>query len=147
MSETLFPMPEPDATQPAAAKTAPRMQRANRDQILLQPSRLESLLAPDHRARVIWEFVRGLDLSSFHERILARGGHGGRAPFDPAVVLTLWIYATLEAVGSARLLERLCGEHDAYRWICGGLTINHQDRKSTRLNSSHSAKSRMPSSA
>ena len=127
MSETLFPVPqaEPDATTPSTTKAAPRMQRANRDQILLQPSHLESLLAPDHRARVIWGFVRGLDLSSFHERILAREGHGGRPPFDPAVILTLWVFATTEAVGSARLLERLCGEHDAYRWICGGLTINH----------------------
>jgi len=127
MSDSLFPMTqaEPVATRPATPKTAPRMQRANRDQILLQPNHLESLLAPDHRARVVWEFVQGLDLSGFHERILAREGSGGRPPFDPAVVLTLWIFATLEAVGSARLLERLCGEHDAYRWICGGLTINH----------------------
>ena len=127
MSETLFPMPQaqPEATPAATAKPAPRMQRADRDQVLLQPSHLESLIAPDHRARVIWEFVQGLDLSPFHERILAREGHGGRPPFDPAVMLTLWIFATTEAVGSARLLERLCLEHDAYRWICGGLTIDH----------------------
>ena len=130
MSDHLFALAQsqatPAATQPTPTKRpAPRMQRANRDQILLQPSHLESLLAPDHRARVVWEFVKGLDLSAFEERILAREGHGGRAPFDPAVVLTLWIYATLEAVGSARLLERLCGERDAYRWICGGPTINH----------------------
>ena len=126
MSETLFPMPQPEPEATAVTpKAAPRMQRANRDQILMHPSHLESLLPPEHRARVVWEFVQGLDLSAFRDRILAREGHGGRAPFDPAVVLTLWIYATLEAVGSARLLERLCGEHDAYRWICGGLTINH----------------------
>ena len=50
MSETLFPIPqvEPGATQVATSaaptKAAPRMRRANRDQILLQPSHLESLL-------------------------------------------------------------------------------------------------------
>jgi transposase len=93
--------------------------------VQLRPSDLESLLAEDHRARVVWQFVAKLDLSSFHERIASREGQGGRPAFDPAVLLTLWIYATLEAVGSARALARLCEEHDAYRWICGGLTINH----------------------
>ena len=56
----------------------------------MPPSHLESLPAPDHRARVVWESVQGLDLSAFHDRILARVGHGRRSPFDPAVVLTLW---------------------------------------------------------
>jgi len=32
--------------------------------------------------------------------------------------MALWLYATLEGVGSARALARLCEEHDAYRWIC-----------------------------
>ena len=28
-------------------------------------------------------------------------------------------------MGSARALARLCDEHDAYRWICGGVGVNH----------------------
>lgn len=127
MSETLFPVPESEAEAPGtSAPGGPaRVLRADRRQVQLRPSDLESLLAEDHRARVIWGFVSGLDLSAFHERIRSREGAGGRPAFDPAVLLTLWIYATVEGVGSARLLARLCEEHDAYRWICGGLTINH----------------------
>jgi len=34
-----------------------------------------------------------------------------------------WLYATLEGVGSAR--ARLCEEHDAYRWMCGGVSVNY----------------------
>ena len=39
--------------------------------------------------------------------------------------MTLWLYATIEAVGSARALARLCEAHVAYRWICGGVSMNH----------------------
>ena len=39
--------------------------------------------------------------------------------------MALWLYATLEGVGSARAVDRLTREHDAYRWICGGVTVNY----------------------
>ena len=31
----------------------------------------------------------------------------------------------LEGVGSGREVTRLCEEHDAYRWICGGVSMNY----------------------
>lgn len=126
MGDTLFPVPEgAHAEKPAGSKRpSARLVYADRRQILLRPSDLESLLPADHRARVVWGFVSKLDLSAFHERIASREGAAGRPSFDPAVVLTLWIFATLEGVGSARALARLCEEHDAYRWVCGGLTIS-----------------------
>jgi IS5 family transposase len=37
----------------------------------------------------------------------------------------LWVFATVQGVGSARQLARLCDEHDAYRWLRGGVPINH----------------------
>jgi len=45
--------------------------------------------------------------------------------------------------------EPITFDSDCREGICGtcGLMINGQDRKSTRLNSSHIQKSRMPSSA
>jgi len=35
-------------------------------------------------------------------------GAPGRPPPDPAILLALWLYATIEGVGSARGLARLC---------------------------------------
>jgi transposase len=132
MGETLFPIPEGES-QTTKRRGAARLVYADRRQVLLRPCDLDSLLAADHRARVVWGFVSKLDLSAFHERVASREGAGGRPAFDPAVLLTLWIYATLEGVGSARALERLCEEHDAYRWICGGLTINHHTLSDFRV--------------
>jgi hypothetical protein len=37
----------------------------------------------------------------------------------------VWLLATVEGIGSARKLTRLCHEHDAYRWLCGGVPINY----------------------
>src|SRR5450759_5360156 len=75
----LFDLPpaEPTTTRPEE-RGRPRLQRPRREQITLRPSDLESLLPPEHRARLVWAFVEGLDLSAFHARILATEGHSGR---------------------------------------------------------------------
>ena len=125
MNNPLFPLP--DATEPPVARVnaEPRVQRPNRTQLQWRPIDLEALLPPAHRARVVWEFVEGLDLGPLYHTIKAVEGHAGRAAIDPAILMALWLYATLEAVGSARALARLCEEHDAYRWLCGGVSVNY----------------------
>lgn len=101
------------------------MLTAERRQLFLQPTDLESLLPPDHRARVIWELVEGLDVSSFVAEVKAVEGHAGHPAIDPRILLSLWLYAITEGVGPARALDRLCQAHDAYRWILGGVTVNY----------------------
>jgi transposase len=86
---------------------------------------LDSQLPDDHRARLVWAFVQGLDLGEFYDRIKARDEVAGRPATDPQVVLAVWLYATMEGIGSARAIDRLCQQHAAYRWLCGGAPINH----------------------
>ncbi|HSY85201.1 MAG TPA: transposase [Verrucomicrobiae bacterium] len=102
-----------------------RINRADRSQPRFDVVDLESQLGEDHRARTVWEFVSGLDLSEFYARIRARGETAGRPATDPKILLALWLYATLEGVGSARALNQLCSHHIAYRWLCGGVEVNH----------------------
>jgi transposase len=86
---------------------------------------LDSQLPDDHRARLVWAFVQGLDLGEFYDRIKARDEVAGRPATDPQVVLAVWLYATMDGIGSARAIDRLCQQHSAYRWLCGGAPINH----------------------
>ena len=86
---------------------------------------LEGLLPADHRARIVWSFVESLDLSELYEGIRSREGEAGRPAADPAVLLSLWLYATVEGVGSARELERLAQSDAAYRWLAGGVPLNY----------------------
>ena len=104
---------------------APRLLQANRSQIELRASDLESLLPEDHRARLVWGYVVRQDLSRLFETIKARGSNAGRAAIDPRIVFALWLYATLDGVGSGREVARLSLEHDAYRWLCGGVSVNY----------------------
>jgi transposase len=104
---------------------APRVLEPNRAQIELRASDLESLLAEDHRARLVWGYVERQDLSALFDAIKARGAAPGRRAIDPRVLFALWLYAVLDGVGSGREVARLCREHDAYRWICGGVPVNY----------------------
>jgi len=113
------------ACSPAAEAARPRLREVNRAQLQWRPLDLEAALPEDHRARIVWEYVEGLDLTPLYERILAVEGHAGRAATDPKILFALWLMATIEGVGSARALERLCDEHLAYQWLCGGVSVNY----------------------
>jgi transposase len=109
----------------AGAEGAPRVLMAERNQIELRAVDLDATIAIDHPARNVWAFVERLDLSALYGAIGSVEGRAGRAAIDPKILLALWLYATVDGVGSAREIERLSEVHDAYRWICGGVNVNH----------------------
>jgi transposase len=133
MSDPLFPDVEPQPASDRREDAPPRYETANRDQIELQPCDLESLLPPGHAARLVWRFVEGLDLSAFYATIRAREGRAGRTPIDPKILVALWLYATMDGVGSAREVDRLCYSHDAYRWLRGGVSVNYHTLSDFRV--------------
>lgn len=102
-----------------------RVSRAVRGQVEWAPRDLEAVLREDHPARAIWDFLDRLELDAFYERVRSAVDTPGRPATDPRVLLALWLLATVEGVGSARQLARLCSEHDAYRWLRGGVPINY----------------------
>src|SRR6201989_238616 len=109
----------------AAPPGAPPLREPQRDQIALRAVDIESLIGEDHPVRLIWSYVEELDLSDLETRSKARGDRPGHPATSPRLLLALWLYATSEGVGSARALERLCESHDTYRWLCGGVSVNH----------------------
>ena len=111
-----------EAPTPAAP---PRVLMAQRNQIALRPMDLEATVGPEHAVRNVWAFIERLDLSALYAEIGSVEGGAGRAAIDPKILMALWLYATVDGVGSAREIERLTEAHDAYRWICGGVNVNH----------------------
>jgi len=81
----------------------------------------------------VWSFVESLDLSPLYDQVLSREGEAGRPAADPAVLLSLWLYATVEGVGSARELERLAESDAAYRWLAGGVPLNYHGLADFRI--------------
>jgi len=135
MTKTLFPIPEYDSMQTSydQPRATPRLRRPDRKQISLRPFDLDGLLAPDDPVRAVWQFVERLDLSPLYAEIRAVEGHVGRTPIDPSIHMALWLYATLEGIGSARALARLCERHAAYMWLCGGVSVNYHSLADFRV--------------
>lgn len=115
------------------ARGAPRLREAERRQTELRAMTLDELIGADHLARLVWDVVGRFDLAPLLETIEARDGTPGHPQTDPRILVSLWLYATLDGVGSAREVERLCAQHAAYRWLCGGVSINHHTLSDFRV--------------
>lgn len=133
MSDELFEDVNRQAGTAPAADTPARYETANRTQLELTPTDLEGLLPPGHAARLVWRFVEGLDLSAFYATIKAREDGPGRSPADPKILVALWLYATIDGVGRARELDRLCEQHAAYRWLRGGVSVHYHTLSDFRV--------------
>jgi transposase len=116
----------PDQPRPAApGRGTPRLRQPQRHERGWQILALDDLVPPDHPVRAVWGFVGTLDLRLLHDAVKAREGVPGQAPAAPEVMVALWLWATVEGIGSARQLDRLCLEHPAYRWLCGEISMNY----------------------
>lgn len=102
-----------------------RVSCPQRQQVEMQFLSLDQMVPDDHRVRVVWAYVDGLDLGPLYALIRAVERRPGRDAVDPKILVALWLFATLEGVTSARQLERCCERDLIYRWICGGVSVNH----------------------
>jgi transposase len=94
---------------------------------------VERLVEPDHVVRAIWELAGRLDLTGFAADIRAVEGGAGRSPYDPRLLISLWILAYSQGVSSAREVERRCAYHPAYQWLTGGEIVNHHTLSDFRV--------------
>ena len=86
----------------------------------------DDLVGIQHSVRLVMAVVEKLDVSRFCEPIKAREGFAGRDATDPRLLVALWLYASIRGIGSARELARRCEESAPFRWLCGGVTVNHR---------------------
>jgi transposase len=103
-----------------------RLRRPQRQQMMLQSQCLDDLVEKDHPARMVVAVVEGLEVKEFCEPIKARDGVVGRDATDPRLLISLWLYACIRGLGSARELARRCLESTPFLWLCGGVSVNHR---------------------
>src|SRR3954470_8350536 len=125
-------LPEQKRLQPEE-RGAPRLRVPERSQVDTHWAALDDLIADDHPVRAVWAFVVGLDLSALHDAIKAREGQPGHPPAAPQLMMALWLWATVDGVGSARRLDQLCRDHLVYRWLCGGVSMNYRSLSHFRI--------------
>ena len=103
----------------------PLIRRINRQQMSWRAVDVEKLIGEDHRARAIWTLVGRLDLSRFYENIESSVEEGGRPAIDPQLLISLWVYAYSQGIGSAREVARRCEFDPAFQWLTGLEEVNY----------------------
>src|SRR5260370_3862881 len=117
------------AEDPAGAEEAEarvRLRQPQRHQMEMVVQCPDDLVAPDHPVRMVTTVVERLDVEEFCKPIKAREGEVGRDATDPRLLIALWLYACMRGIGSARELARRCQESAPFRWLCGGVSVNHR---------------------
>jgi len=117
----------------SALATRPRVKAVDRSQLSWQMLDVERLIEPDHPARAIWELTGRLKLEGFYAPIEAVEGSAGRTPWDPRLLVSLWIYAYSRGISSAREIARRCVYEPAFQWLCGLGEINHHTLSDFRV--------------
>ena len=102
----------------------PRYEAINREQLCWRVVDVERLIVEEHPARAIWEFVGQLDMSGYREEVRAVEGKAGRPGWEPRLLISLWVYAYSEGVGSARAIEQQCEWEPGYQWLTGASVVN-----------------------
>jgi transposase len=125
----------PASSSTPVVRGIPRVKRPIRDQIEIRTMCVDDLVPLDDQVRAVWAFVMAQDLSSLYDEIAAVEGEAGRDAIDPRILMALWLFATIDGVGSAREIERLTGRDGPYQWICGGVSVNHDRLSKFRTSS------------
>lgn len=103
-----------------------RLRQPQRNQLVLVAQCVDDLIGADHPVRMVAAVVERLDVREFCKSIKAREGVVGRDATAPSLLVALWLYACIRGIGSARELARRCQESIAFRWLCGGVSVNHR---------------------
>src|ERR1700680_1999271 len=107
------------------ASNKPLIRFVNRQQMSWRAVDVEKLIGEDHPARGIWALVGRLDLGRFYQDIESSAEEGGRPAFDPQLLISLWVYAYSQGIGSAREVARRCEYDPAFQWLTGLTEVNY----------------------
>ena len=108
------------------AKGPVRLRQPQRQQFTMMVQCFDDLIGEDHPVRMVVAVVEQLEVKDFCVPIQAREGVAGRDATDPRLLIALWLYACIRGIGSAREVARRCEESIPFRWLCGGITVNHR---------------------
>ncbi len=124
-----------DVTAPSAggAPARARVKPVDRSQLVWCSVNVEHLMEEDHPARAVWALSGELDLEGFYAPIEAVEGVAGRRPWDPRLLVSLWVYAYSRGISSAREIGRRCTWDPAFQWLCGMEPINHHTLSDFRV--------------
>lgn len=101
----------------------PTYQPYSPDQAELLPAHVKDVLGADHLCFVVHEVVEACDLSAFQKE---EEDAGGQRPYDPRMMLKIWLYGFGVGVRTTRKLEQRIREDLGFRYLAGGAEPDHK---------------------
>ena len=101
----------------------PNFQSYHPEQAELLPAHVRDVLGADHLCFLLHEVVEGWDLSEFEA---GYSDAGGQSPYDPRLMLKVWLYAFALNVRTTRKLEQRVREDLGFRFLAGGAEPDHK---------------------
>jgi transposase len=91
------------------------------DQAYLLPPSVKEVLPAGHLCFFLQQVVAKLDLGAFEQEYSDEGG----SLYDPALMLSVWLYAYATGITAGRELERRIAEDLPLRYLAGGAQPDH----------------------
>ena len=88
-----------------------------RNQLNLFEEKLEELVSPENLVRFIDAYVDKLDLPKMKFKIPGTNGGKGKPPYNPTVMLKIYMYGYLNRIRSSRKLEAECNRNIEMIWL------------------------------
>jgi transposase len=101
----------------------PNYQPYSPDQAELLPAHVKDVLGADHLCFLVHEVVESCDLSAFEK---GEEDAGGQRPYDPRMMLKIWLYGFSVNVRTTRKLEQRVREDLGFRYLAGGAAPDHK---------------------
>lgn len=101
----------------------PSYQPYSPDQAELLPTHVKDVLGADHLCFLVHEVVESCDLSAFEKE---EEDAGGQRPYDPRMMLKIWLYGFGVNVRTTRKLEQRVREDLGFRYLAGGAAPDHK---------------------
>jgi transposase len=101
----------------------PNYQAYSPDQAELLPAHVKDVLGSDHLCFLVHEVVECCDLSGFEQ---PEEDEGGQRPYDPRLMLKVWLYGFSVNVRTTRKLEQRIREDLGFRYLAGGAAPDHK---------------------
>jgi transposase len=118
---------------PDKEQLQPRFEQVNREQLVFRTVDVDQLIAAEHPARAIWEFMGRVDLRAFSAGVKAYEGERGRAAYEPRLLVSLWVYSYSRGITAGREIARLCEYDPAYQWLTGMKVVNYHSLTDFRV--------------
>ena len=112
-------------SQENSSNKQPLIRYVNRQQMSWRAVDVERLVDEGHLARAIWTLIGRMDPGQFYQSIESNAEEGGRPSFDPQLLISLWVYAYSQGIGSAREVARRCEYDPAFQWLTGLQEVNY----------------------